>query len=63
MGRLIFVIEEKVALNFFTVPLIIFFFFISSTSAPTNQSKRQNLNVLVLVGLFFLLPECVVGSA
>ncbi len=43
MGRNIFVLEEKVLLNF-TVPLIIIiYFFISSTSAPQNKSKRRAL--------------------
>ncbi len=40
MGRLIFVIEEKV-LFFFTVPLI--YFLISSTRAPKNKSKCRAL--------------------
>ncbi len=42
MGRHIFVIEEKVLQNFFTVTQIIIFF-ISSTSAPKNKSKRRAL--------------------
>ncbi len=35
MGRLIFVVEEKVLLNYY--------FLISSTSAPKNKSKRRAL--------------------
>ncbi len=42
MGRHIFVIEKKVLQNFFTVTQI-FYFFISSTSAPKNNSKRRAL--------------------
>ncbi len=42
MGRHIFVIKEKVLLNFFTV-LLILIFFISSASAPKNLSKRRAL--------------------
>ncbi len=42
MGRHIFVIE-KVLLNFFTLPLILLFFIISSTIAPKNKSKRSAL--------------------
>ncbi len=41
MGRLILAIDEKVLLNFFTVPLI--FFLISSTRAPKNKSKHRAL--------------------
>ncbi len=41
MGRQIFSFEEKVLLIFFTVPLIVFFFF--CTSAPKNKSKRGAL--------------------
>ncbi len=44
MERQILRFEEKALLHFFTVPLIIFFiFFISSTSAPKNKSKRWAL--------------------
>ncbi len=41
MGRKIFVIEEKVLLNFFTVPLIYKKIIISSTITP--KSKRGAL--------------------
>ncbi len=43
MGRHIFVIEEKVLLNFFTVPLIIIIFLISSTGAPKNKMINRAL--------------------
>ncbi len=42
MGRHIFVIEKKVLQNFFTVTQKKVFF-ISSTSAPKNNSKRRAL--------------------
>ncbi len=41
MGRHIFVIEENVLLNLFYCAPNLFVFFISSTSAPKNKSKRR----------------------
>ncbi len=41
-SNMTFVIEEKVLKFFFTVPIFCYIYlFISSTSAPKNQSKRR----------------------
>ncbi len=49
MGRLIFVIDQKVLQNFFTVLLVFFGVFFSSTSAPKNKSKPCLVSVVVLL--------------